>query len=286
MMVVERKIVVRTMCELFAMSSRVPVNVRFSLETFARRGGLEGPHKDGWGLAYYRDGDVQRIRDPEPAADSACIRFLQEHPFVSSAVVGHIRRATQGSHGLRNCQPFTRELGGAMHVFAHNGDLDAARLRTRLTVGAYRPVGDTDSEYAFCALLEDLRLAWNAEGGRPPLATRLAIVAGFAATIRALGPANFIYTDGDALFAHGHRRMHGSEGPRPPGLHVLCRHCTQATASFEAEGLSIHSTPVEQDVVLFASVPLTTEPGWQPLAEGEVVVAHAGRIAARAPIHW
>lgn len=264
------------------MSSRMPASVRFSLEAFARRGGLEGPHKDGWGLAYYRDGDVQRIRDPEPAAHSACLRFLQDRPFISSAVIGHIRRATQGSHGLRNCQPFTRELGGAMHVFAHNGDLDAVRLRARFTLGAYHPVGDTDSEYAFCALLEDLRLAWIAEGGRPPLAARLAIVADFAAAIRALGPANFIYADGDALFAHGHRRMHDGKGPRPPGLHVLCRHCTQAAASFEAEGLSLRSAPAEQDVVLFASQPLTAEPAWQPLAEGEVIAVRGGRVTARA----
>jgi predicted glutamine amidotransferase len=40
------------MCELFAMSSRHPTDVRASLEAFARHGGLEGPHKDGWGLAY------------------------------------------------------------------------------------------------------------------------------------------------------------------------------------------------------------------------------------------
>jgi predicted glutamine amidotransferase len=39
------------MCELFAMSSRHPTDARASLEAFARHGGLEGPHKDGWGLA-------------------------------------------------------------------------------------------------------------------------------------------------------------------------------------------------------------------------------------------
>jgi len=38
------------MCELFAMSSRHPANVRFSLEEFSRHGGLAGPHKDGWGI--------------------------------------------------------------------------------------------------------------------------------------------------------------------------------------------------------------------------------------------
>ena len=32
------------MCELFAMSSRFPADVRSSLEEFSRRGGLTGPH--------------------------------------------------------------------------------------------------------------------------------------------------------------------------------------------------------------------------------------------------
>ena len=31
---------------------------RFSLAEFSRRGGLAGPHKDDWGLAYYADGDA------------------------------------------------------------------------------------------------------------------------------------------------------------------------------------------------------------------------------------
>ncbi len=51
------------MCELFAMSSRVPTEVRFSLETFSRRGGLSGRNKDGWGLAYYEENDVRLIKE-------------------------------------------------------------------------------------------------------------------------------------------------------------------------------------------------------------------------------
>jgi len=267
-------------CELFAMCSRNPADVRFSLEVFSRHGGLEGPHKDGWGLAYFRDGDVQLIRDAEPASDSACVRFLQDHPFRSSLVLSHIRKATQGAHGLRNCQPFTRELGGSMQVFAHNGHLDARRLRQGFGLGLYHPVGDTDSEYAFCAMLERLRPAWSGTTP-PPLQARLDILAEFAASMRELGPANFIYADGDALFVHGHQRMHGSEGIRPPGLHLLCRRCTERADDFETGGLSIHPPPGEQEVVLFASVPLTSEAGWQALAPGELVAARQGRIVAR-----
>lgn len=250
------------MCELFAMSSRICTDARRSLQAFARHGGLEGPHRDGWGLAYYEDGDVRLVKEPEPAFASSCLRYLDEHPFRTQTVLAHIRRATQGRASMRNCQPFARELGGRMHVFAHNGDLGMSALRQGFALGAFRPVGDTDSEHAFCALLERMRPLWS-EGAAPPLEARLGVVAGFAAALRALGPANFLYSDGDALFVHSHRRMQADRSLRPPGLHLLSRECAGG-----------------QEVVLCASVPLTAEPGWQACREGELAVARAGRIVA------
>jgi predicted glutamine amidotransferase len=245
------------MCELFAMCSREPTDARASLAAFARHGGLDAPHGDGWGLAYYAEGDVRLVKDPEPASRSECLRFLNERAFASSMVLSHIRRATQGRLAMRNCQPFARELGGRMHVFAHNGDLDLARLAQRLPLGRFRPVGETDSEYAFCALLERVPVG-------APLEERLAAVADFAAALRALGPANFLYADGEVLFAHGDRRSPGEgRAPVPPGLHVLERSCAPA-----------------QRVVLAASVPLSDEPGWRPLAKGDLLALRAGRIVA------
>lgn len=263
------------MCELFAMSSLFPTDVRISLEEFSRHGGLTGSHRDGWGIAWYVDEDVQLVREPEPAAGSACVRLFNEHPIVAGIVVSQIRKATRGARSVKNCQPFARELGGRMHVFAHNGDLDIERLGARFA--NFRPVGDTDSERAFCALLERLRAAWLRDA-TPTLDERLAIVADFAGELRRLGPANFIYADGDAVFIHGHRRFHGDgPGPEPPGLHVLCRRCSGRDDVVRTEGLSVAVGP-EQRVVLAASVPLTAEPDWRALGEGEIVVARQGRI--------
>jgi glutamine amidotransferase len=263
------------------MSSRLPANVRFSLEAFSRRGGLEGTHKDGWGIAWYEEGDVRLVKEAHPAADSACVRFIQEHPFSTTIALSHIRRATQGGVAMKNCQPFVRELGGRMHVFAHNGDLDSAALRAATPLGTFRPVGDTDSEFAFCALLERLRPLWGT-GGPPALDERLRIIERFAAAIRRLGPANFIYADGDALFIHAHKRFHpGGTRPVPPGLHVLCRRCAGERGSLDAEGLSVETPGGEQTVVLAASVPLTAELGWRPLAEGELITVRCGAIVAR-----
>jgi predicted glutamine amidotransferase len=262
------------MCELFAMSARYPSTVRLSLEEFSRHGGLSGPHKDGWGIAWYDERDVRLVKEISPAADSPCVRFIQDNPFVSPLVVSHVRKATRGGVALRNCQPFVRELGGAWHSFAHNGDLVGIERDGRLKPEAYRPVGETDSELAFCALLERLRPLWRANAP-PDVAARLRVIEAFATELRGLGPSNFLYCDGDALFAHADRRHQEDGTIRPPGLWRLARHCA-AGGELSATGLRIESHGATQDVVLVASVPLTAE-DWAPLARGEILVARCGR---------
>lgn len=262
------------MCELFAMSARHPATVQMSLEEFSRHGGLSGPHKDGWGIAWYDERDVRLVKEARPAADSACVRFMQSTPFATTLTVSHVRRATRGAVALRNCQPFVREMGGTWHCFAHNGDLTGIDAALPIPSQGHRPVGETDSEIAFCALLERLRPLWSGSS-RPSLASRREVVEAFAAPLRDLGPANFLYADGEALFAHGDRRHQDDGTVRPPGLWTLSRRCA-AGGELASPGLRIETPGTPQDVVLFASVPLTDE-SWVPLSSGEVMVAVAGR---------
>ena len=262
------------MCELFAISSRFPVTVDLSLETFSRHGGLSGPHKDGWGIAYYDSCDVRLVKDTTAARQSPWVRFVEERRLCSQLVISHIRRATVGGVELRNIQPFVRELGGCVHVFAHNGHCPGVMSDDRFRLRHCRPVGETDSEHAFCALLGRLQELWLNTGAVPPLGERAAIVSGFAVDLRSLGPAKFLYADGDALFAHAHRRRH-EDAIRPPGLHVLVRKCGRSSDMFETSGLTIESG--SQTVVLFASVPLTDE-SWKPLDEGTLIVAQDGML--------
>jgi predicted glutamine amidotransferase len=261
------------MCELFGISSKQPTTVQISLAEFARRGGATGPHIDGWGIAFFRDGDVLLIREPEPSANSAHLRFIHDQHVPSPMVISHIRRATQGSVSLRNTQPFTRELGGRPHIFAHNGDLGAIRARSDLAGGQFRVIGDTDSEYAFCYLLALLQPLWQ-EARPPSLEQRLAVFSSFAAAMIEFGEANFLYSDGDYLFVHSHRRRQDNGAMCPPGLHLLSRrhHEHGALAGVDME--------TEQEVVLLASVPLSDE-NWQPLPEHTVIVIQEGRVLLR-----
>lgn len=253
------------MCELFAMSARFPTTVRHSLEELARHGGGTGPHRDGWGIALWHDGDAMLVREPDAAHGSRWVEFLQQREPRTTVAIAHVRKATQGPRSLRNTQPFAREMGGRAHLFAHNGMLPGIERDERFPCGRFGRIGDTDSEHAFLALLARIEPLWAA--GVPPLEERLQVVRGFARDLGTLGPANFLYTDGDAVFAHGHRRRQDGGEIRPPGLHVLCRTC-----SGEADG--------PQRVALLASVPLTRE-GWEPLAEGEIVVLAEGKVIRR-----
>jgi predicted glutamine amidotransferase len=192
--------------------------------------------------------------------------------------ISHIRHATWGAVKFSNTQPFTRELGGRTHVFAHNGYLTGIAESTILTLGIDRPVGQTDSERAFCALLTRMRALWDV-ADLPSLEARMTLLAAFAADLRLLGAANFLYADGDALFAHGHRRLTRLGGPvELPGLWSLQRHHTPAEpAPAHEAGVAVEHG--NSAALFIASVPLTDEV-WQPLCEGELMAVRDGEVLA------
>lgn len=266
------------MCELLALSTSGPTRLTFSLHTLASRGGATGSSRDGWGVAFYQGQDVALFREPLAAGNSPLVSFLETQGPSTHLAISHIRHATRGAVSFSNTQPFVRELGGRTHVFAHNGDLPGIDSCEALALGAYRPVGQTDSEHAFCALMERLRPLWT--GADPPsLDARLSLLASFAADLRALGPANFLYADGDTLFAHGHKRMQPGIGHAgPPGLWMLQRHCPpEEPATAHEAGVAI--VQEERHALFIASVPLTDE-AWQPLAEGDLVAVRQGALLA------
>jgi len=184
------------MCELLALSSSRPARLTFSLRTLASHGAIDGTSPHGWGVAFYQGEDVALFRDAAPAGDSALVCYLETGGPSTPLAISHIRRATQGAVTLANTQPFVRELGGRTHVFVHNGNLPGIWDSAAMALGRYRPVGQTDSEHAFCALMARLAPLWD-EASPPSLQARLSVLAAFATGLRALGPANFLYADGD-----------------------------------------------------------------------------------------
>jgi predicted glutamine amidotransferase len=268
------------MCELFAMSSRLPAAVTFSLETLARHAGGERPSCDGWGVAFYDEPDARVLREPKAAYQNPWVDFIEKYGPQSKLVLSHIRHASMGEKRLANTHPFSRALGGRLHAFAHNGNVKEIFERRGFSIGRHQPIGDTDSERAFCALLARLEPLWTGDAAPSP-AARYDIVAAFAADLRPLGPANFVYTDGEYLFAFGDRRRQQDGRFVAPGLHILTRHCGSWQGKTGIDGVSIESQ--EQTILLLASVPLTNE-AWRPLGEGELLMARHGGIMERGSV--
>ena len=264
------------MCELFAMSSSDPTAVTFSLNEFSKHGGLTGPHKDGWGIAFYEGKDVRIIKDESSASRSPCMDFVKSHNFKSKTIISHIRRATQGKISYSNTQPFQRELAGRMHTFAHNGDLKGINTSPIVKPKMNHPVGETDSEYVFCYLVDLLNEIWRSDY-RPNIKQRFNLISHFANVISEYGPANFIYSDGELLFTHGHiRTQKGKKGYHPPGLFVLYRSFKRDQETKNIEGVQFVDRDQQQDVALVASDPLTDEK-WKPLTEKELLVLKDGK---------
>jgi predicted glutamine amidotransferase len=263
------------MCELFGMSCREPAALTLSLDVLARHGGGLGRHQDGWGVAFYDDRDAHVVREAAAAHGSPWVRCVREHALLSRLVVAHIRKATVGARTLANTQPFARELGARIHVFAHNGHLPYIASDPRFVLRSFRPVGETDSERAFCALLARVEPLWRQSGAAPQALDRYAILARFAKDLRSLGPANFLYSDGELLVAHADRRVQDSGRIAPPGLWVLERACPATGVHAATSGVTIESQV--QRVGLVASVPLSSE-AWRPCSEGELVVLKGAQI--------
>ncbi len=168
----------------------------FSFTGLVQRGGGTGPHKDGWGITFYEDKGCRTFKDPLPSFNSPIARLVQEYPIKSHSVVAHIRQANRGPVSLENTHPFTRELWGRNWTYAHNGQLKGYR---QLETGTFRPVGETDSEKAFCWILHKLATRYPRTPGNWPAVFRY--IGELAGELRQKGVFNMLLSDGRYLMA-------------------------------------------------------------------------------------
>ncbi|ACE84461.1 class II glutamine amidotransferase [Cellvibrio japonicus] len=263
------------MCQLLGMSCREPATINFSLEGFQARGGLTDEHKDGWGIAFFEtDSAHNRCRiflDHQPAANSALLDNIKAQQIKSRLILAHIRKATFGDVSLRNCHPFQRELWGQTWVFSHNGDLHNFHP---LLSGRYLPVGETDSERAFCYLLERLEQYFpQATAQKPPdyRAIYQALRA-LSQEIAAFGTFNMMLSNGDLLFTHCSTHLAYVER-RYPFTRVTL---VDSETSLD---LSAHNSPADQMIVI-ATKPLTRDETWTCYQPGESLLFRAGSAVA------
>lgn len=110
-------------------------------------------HRDGWGIAFANANGFDIYRDEQPAAGSILADKISKSAIKAKTTIAHIRKATIGEVNISNCHPFERKLWNKSLLFCHNGDLKNFKpsLSSRFT-----PEGNTDSELAFCKLVQDL----------------------------------------------------------------------------------------------------------------------------------
>jgi glutamine amidotransferase len=253
------------MCELLGMSANVPTDIRFSFAGLARRGGGAGPHRDGFGIAFY-DGKAARFfHDPEPAAQSEIARFLGAHPIKSLTVIAHIRQANSGAVSLANTHPFTRELWGRVWTYAHNGQLRGVK---KLPLDFYKPVGTTDSEHAFCWMLGQLRARFQT---LPPPARLDQQVLALSAQLAQMGVFNMLLSDGRTLYAFCGKKLSCLTRRAPFGKATLIDE--DRCVNFAEE------TGPDDCVTVVATGPLTSDEAWTVIKPGALLALRDGRIA-------
>jgi glutamine amidotransferase len=241
------------MCQLLGLNANTPTDAMFSFAGLACRA---NEHKDGFGIAFFEDRGLRHFIDHRSAAESPVAELVKRYPIRSEIVIAHIRKATQGRVALANTHPFVRELWGRYWVLAHNGDLKDFRPRLH---AAFRPVGDTDSERAFCWLLQELS---KAHADLPPRAELRFTLAELLPQLARHGTLNLLLSDGQTLWAHASTR-----------LHWLVRRHPFGAATLADEDVRVDFAPLTtagDRVAVIATEPLTRDEHWHAMAPGEL----------------
>lgn len=259
------------MCELLGVSVAPAARLGVYFHEFRPRA---EQNREGWGIAWWREGHAEIRKEAVPAHESAlAARLADEHP-ASEVFIVHVRAATVGELTEANAHPWAATVLGREWVFAHNGTVQAL---DRLDVGRFVQAGETDSERAFHHVMTRLeRLS------APAAADDARVAAEVLAAGRELSErdsrVNFLLSDGVTLYAYhdGHKT-----------LHVLEKHAHDlGEIAMDDDdyrlALRLGDAPDEHAVIV-ASVPLTPEPGWQRLAAGSFLAVRGGRVLRHVP---
>lgn len=253
------------MCELLGMSANVPTDICFSFSGLLKRGGDTGPHRDGWGIAFYEGKGLRALHDPTACANSEMAQFIGQYSIKSTNVISHIRKANRGRVCLENTHPFSRELWGQPWVFAHNGQLKGVK---KWPLSFYRPVGTTDSEHAFCWLLGQIRERFPDK----PRSERVLwqFIESKVRELAALGIFNILMSDANVLYVFCSTKLAWLTRKAPFGDAMLIDQ--DMVVDFE------QVTTCNDKVTVIATTPLTSNEQWIFMRKGEFAVFQEGDL--------
>jgi transglutaminase-like putative cysteine protease/predicted glutamine amidotransferase len=232
-----------------------------------------GGRDPSWGLSWYPGDErgAMLLSDPTALSERGRPSVVGDWDrFRSSLFVCHLRGA-RPRLASRDPQPFIRSYAGRDWVFAHQGDL-AGDWRRELALPAhptFEPTGATDSEHAFCWLLETAR----ALGARTLASFGWELLRECFDRIAALGQANLLLSDGQTLVAH-----HG--GDASGALHWSRRTPPHEQARFDGRDLALElPSPLDfSRTQVFVSTQPLLGVRWQPFEVGQLLALRRGHV--------
>lgn len=251
------------MCQLLGMNCNVPTDICFSFQGFAARGGQTDEHRDGWGIAFFEGRGCRLFVDEQPAITSPIAALVKRYPIHSTHVIAHIRKATQGAIALENCHPFRRPLWGRYWVFAHNGNLEGCSLKPG---PLFQPIGETDSELAFCLILEFLQKKFP--NGKPGLELLTIALQEITNQLAPFGPFNYLLSDGEDFWAYCSTQLSYVVREAP----FRAAHLIDADLTVDFREL----TRPQDRVAVIATTPLTDDETWTKMEPGQLLAFRDG----------
>jgi len=261
------------MCDLLGLSFNIPITAKISLDIFQQRG-LANP--DGWGLAFYKNNRLQIVKEANSATKSNLFDFMEKYTH-SKTIISHVRRSTRGIPSYLNTHPFYRRLRtesmNREFAFAHNGTLTQIE---RLRFKKYTPVGETDSEQAFCHILDILSESETATWGVHDFQS-------FEKILREINDGkntlNCIFSDGSYLFCYSDENDYNN------GLRFTKQVAPFGSIELIADDDRLGSVELRSEIPsavdqsgYLISTRILTSGEWTEFCEGELIVFKDGQI--------
>jgi len=148
-------------------------------------------------------------------------------------------------------------MWGRNWSYAHNGQLKD--FDTELVLKNHIPVGTTDSEHAFCWLLDQLQEAFGSQA--PDVDALFEFIAQKSSEINRLGIFNLILSDGQFLFAFCSNNLHWITRKAP---------FTKASLIDTEMVVDFKEVTTHDDIVtVIATQPLTDNEHWYKKSPGQ-----------------
>lgn len=216
------------------------------------------------GVSALCDNNLQRL-NAEGSEVAGVVDYLQHNRHF--AQLWCLALYPQAPAEALEIQPYSRALRGHTTLFAQQGALAEIHNAERFPVGDAVPLSCSDQERTFCWLLERLRRIWVE--GPPDQEMRLALIADYAGRVSRLGGHNFVFWEGEQLFAYNapiDAQWQETSTPHPPlacltrtgeqgqaldlALHgylkatLHCQQATQLTILADADLLPVEATVI------------------------------------------